>query len=70
MDLEPGQVFSLLTAIRERERQSMLQHAAAAGGGFTYEVGGTEGAVPQLQAQQPQQVAVGVAAEGGGGKMS
>ncbi|KAK4032015.1 hypothetical protein C8A01DRAFT_41556 [Parachaetomium inaequale] len=66
MDPEPGQVFSLLTAIRERQRQGMLQRAAAAGGGFTYEVGGTDGPAPQLQPPEPQ---VDVTAEGGGVKL-
>ncbi|KAL2187747.1 hypothetical protein L209DRAFT_779686 [Thermothelomyces heterothallicus CBS 203.75] len=47
MDMDSEQVFSLLGALRERQRQSLLQHAAAAGGGFTYEVGGLDGpAVP------------------------
>jgi len=43
----------------------MLQRAAAAGGSFTYEVGGTtDGPAPQLQAQYQQ------LAEGGGVKPS
>ncbi|KAL2161812.1 hypothetical protein VTH06DRAFT_7596 [Thermothelomyces fergusii] len=47
MDTDSEQVFSLLGALRERQRRGLLQTAAAAGGGFAYEVGGLDApAVP------------------------
>ncbi|KAK4243878.1 hypothetical protein C7999DRAFT_44394 [Corynascus novoguineensis] len=49
MDLDSEQVFSLLNTLRDRQRQNMLQHAAAAGGGFTYEVAGHEGHEGQIE---------------------
>ncbi|KAL2150541.1 hypothetical protein VTH82DRAFT_7104 [Thermothelomyces myriococcoides] len=44
MDMDSEQVFSLLGALRERQRQSLVQNAAAPGG-FTYEVGGLDAPV-------------------------
>jgi hypothetical protein len=76
MQQDAEQVFAMLNALRDRQRQAMLQQAAAAGGGFTYEQGPIDGPAPPLQqfqqaqaqvhAQGQAQTATGVPVENGG----
>ncbi|KAK3295182.1 uncharacterized protein B0H64DRAFT_441607 [Chaetomium fimeti] len=66
MRQDAEQVLTMLNTLRDRQRQAMLQHAAAVGGGFTYEQGDIDGPAPPLQPQIQSQQVTGVAAEGGG----
>jgi hypothetical protein len=50
---DAAQVFAMFNGLRDDQRQRMVQLAAEAGGGFTYERGEVDGAPPPLQ-PQPQ----------------
>lgn len=52
MQQDAEQVFAMLNALRDRQRQAMLQQAP--GGGFTYEQGAVDGPAPPHQPSQPQ----------------
>ncbi|KAH6635809.1 major facilitator superfamily domain-containing protein [Chaetomium tenue] len=52
MQQDAEQVFAMLNALRDRQRQGMLQQAA--GGGFAYEQGAVDGPAPPLQQAQSE----------------
>ncbi|KAG7291278.1 hypothetical protein NEMBOFW57_001290 [Staphylotrichum longicolle] len=64
---DAAQVFAMFNGLRDDQRQRMVQLAAQAGGGFTYERGEIDGPPPPLQPhpQLPLNETTGLGSDGG-----